>query len=210
MTAVAKSLSAGRGVTQDPEAAVGWYRRAADLGDVGAQRQLALALAQGLGVKKDVNAAADLYRKVISLEDTPDGRFVWPVEFIAAGQALAELHRERSIRNASREEVKRLEERYGAEAGGMKRFTVPVSCGSRFGPSVEVFVVDWSRPEDPVKAQAAWYSTVHGCSLPADALDAFAKIYEIARNEKVSYADLVVYSMGKNTDGAATDASAPK
>ena len=43
----------GQGVQQDDKEAVKWYRKAAELGDTGAQKNLGYMYGNGLGVPKD-------------------------------------------------------------------------------------------------------------------------------------------------------------
>ena len=57
-------------MAEDAAAAVQWYRRAADLGDVGAMKKLAVCCAQAIGVAKDDAAAAGWYRRAADLGDT--------------------------------------------------------------------------------------------------------------------------------------------
>ena len=60
----------GRGVPKDAQEAENWYRRAAagyrraaDVGDVGAQFRLGQLYENGMGVPKDLQAAVGWYRK---------------------------------------------------------------------------------------------------------------------------------------------------
>ena len=59
---LALSYDNGRGVLQDYEEAVKWYRLAAEQGDAGAQYQLALSYDKGHGVPQDYKEAVKWYR----------------------------------------------------------------------------------------------------------------------------------------------------
>ncbi len=54
---VAKRYETGRGLEQDPQQALFWYRKAAEQGDARAQFKVGEMLSKGTGVEKDVEAA---------------------------------------------------------------------------------------------------------------------------------------------------------
>jgi TPR repeat protein len=58
---------------QDPEAAVGWFRKAAENGLAVAQYNLAVAFDLGLGVEHDIKEAVFWYRKA-AVQDDPDAQ----------------------------------------------------------------------------------------------------------------------------------------
>src|SRR5206468_3804062 len=55
-----------RSVHQDLEAAVAWYRRAAEAGNAGAQYNLASMFAEGEGCERDLAAAREWLRRAIA------------------------------------------------------------------------------------------------------------------------------------------------
>ncbi len=53
----------GKGVAQDYEKALEWYRKGADLGNAAAESGLAGMYRDGKGVAKDLKKAIELYRR---------------------------------------------------------------------------------------------------------------------------------------------------
>lgn len=59
----------GRGVEQNWEEAVQWYRRAVDAGSAAAMCNLGVCYERGEGVERDAAEAARLYRQAAERED---------------------------------------------------------------------------------------------------------------------------------------------
>ena len=59
----------GRGVQQDREKAVEWYRKAANQGDAAAQLNLGLSYYNGEGVEKNLNKALEWFEKAAKQGD---------------------------------------------------------------------------------------------------------------------------------------------
>jgi len=70
MLLVARAYAAGSGVDPDDTIAAGWYRKAADLGNLDAQIQLAECYRDGKGVTRDMAQAAAWYRKAAEQGNT--------------------------------------------------------------------------------------------------------------------------------------------
>jgi localization factor PodJL len=67
-------LENGLGLTADPEAATGWYRKAAAQGSAEAALNLGYAAAKGLGVRKDLAEAARWFHRAAEL-GAADGQY---------------------------------------------------------------------------------------------------------------------------------------
>ncbi len=61
----------GNGVPQDPDAALTWFRRAADQNDAVAQFHLGVMFSKGDGVPQDYAEAANWFRRAADLGDAP-------------------------------------------------------------------------------------------------------------------------------------------
>ncbi|MXQ72312.1 tetratricopeptide repeat protein, partial [Aeromonas caviae] len=59
----------GRGVAQDDQQAIAWYRKAAERGDAAAQASLGLMYERGQGVTRDARQAVAWYRKAAERGD---------------------------------------------------------------------------------------------------------------------------------------------
>jgi serine/threonine protein kinase len=87
-----------------------------------------------------------------------------------------------------RDEMKRL-------SGGMKRFTVPCDFNGVKYP-FNIYVTDVKWPKHPIEDQARWLLEVRGGVVPAEVMDAFARLHKIAYENNVSFGDLCVYALG--------------
>jgi hypothetical protein len=85
------------------------------------------------------------------------------------------------------------------ESGGLTRFTVPINCspGGR-GQTIpyDVYIFDWPRDYSPVRDQLKWAEIARGCSVADDIETSFARLYEIARENNVSFVYLTDYAIG--------------
>lgn len=82
----------------------------------------------------------------------------------------------------------------------MKRFTIE-QCD--FGGTKAPFHVYIGNPvpgSHPLKYQAAWLQEERGGIIPADVMDSFQKLYEIAKENEVSFEELCVYALGNKSD----------
>jgi len=81
----------GRGVKQDPSAAVGWYTLAAQQGHMDAQYNLGVAYASGMGVASDMGQAIDWWKRAAQLGSV-DAQFnLGLVYFIGQGNIEVNL-----------------------------------------------------------------------------------------------------------------------
>lgn len=202
MVALARRYLSGKGVPRDSHFAYVWFQKAHEAGNPEGTGGLGRLLVEEKDVEKDPERAAALLKQVLALEADPAKRYsVYVPQYWSYGIALAKLHETGVIPGASAEEAKRLRARYGPETG-MKRFTVPIDCGTRRVP-FHIFLVDWERDEPPTEEQAEWLQSQRGCTMPTDVRDSFLKLYKIARENKVKFTDLAVYAMGAGKEKSA-------
>jgi hypothetical protein len=148
-------------------------------------------------VTKDLKKAEQYGLKALELEKTvkPDSEDAYPMYARLAAYNLLKLYKEEKLQPPKPQLVKDLEARVGSLNGGMKRFTVPVTCGTVKAPFY-IYVWDWKLDEPPTTAQFAWLEKARGCEVGKDIVEAFQKLYKIARDNNVSYSELTVYALG--------------
>jgi hypothetical protein len=101
----------------------------------------------------------------------------------------------------------RAEEKRVFGTGSLKRFTISADFDGVKQP-VHVYVADsWQFLAD----QFTWVERVRGGKVPRDVVDSFRRVYDTARQRRVSYRDLCVYELGQaNADDAGpADAQSP-
>jgi hypothetical protein len=77
----------------------------------------------------------------------------------------------------------------------MKKFTINCDFGGQMAP----FAIYIGEPEPghhPLHFQADWLSKQRGGTIPQEAMDAIAKLKELADKNNVSLEELCVYSLG--------------
>ncbi len=62
----------GHGVKKDPEQAVSWFRKSAEMGNADASSSLAVCYGEGVGVEKDLKKAAYWEQKAKEQEEDED------------------------------------------------------------------------------------------------------------------------------------------
>lgn len=87
-----------------------------------------------------------------------------------------------------------------ATKDGMKRFTVPCDFDGIKYP-FHVYITNVPPPKHPLEDQARWLKEERGGTIPAEVMDAFARLQKIAQENKVSFVDLCVYALGTATAG---------
>jgi hypothetical protein len=80
----------------------------------------------------------------------------------------------------------------------MKRFTIPCDFGGQKTP-FHVYVGQ-PTPGHPLKYQAAWLRVERGGKIPDDVMESFQKLYNIAKENNVSFEELCVYALSKKAD----------
>jgi hypothetical protein len=181
--------------------------------------QAALALAQinrngELGQEKNPIEAMRLAYHAIELAVltdpmTEEGN---PFHEIGAAHLLIEMAKSGEAVDAlgrpllTREEIGRLERYYGAvdpvtNKVAIRRLYVPITCRIRRGGNRKsdivwtnrkmLWVWDWGRPESPTEPQMRNIERTSGCSDNADLRATLVDVYQQAKKNKVSFADLI-------------------
>lgn len=176
--------------------AIQLYKQAVSDGSLRAAVRLSDVYLKGELVEQDLNKAEQYGLKALELEETvePDSEDAWPMYMRIANFNLLKLYKEEGLQPPNSQLVKTLEDRVGSLDGGMKRFTVPITCGT-VKSTFHVYIWDWKLNEPPSTAQFAWIEEARGCEVPDNVVEAFQKLYQIARENNVSFSELAVYAM---------------
>lgn len=83
----------------------------------------------------------------------------------------------------------------------MKKFTVPCDFGGVKAP-FNLYVGEVGPGVHPLQFQAAWLSRERGGTIPAEVMDSFQKLADIAKENGVSFEELCVYALGTASGGA--------
>jgi uncharacterized protein len=199
--------------------------------------QAALALAQinrngELGQEKNPIAAMRLAYRAIELAVLTDPMTEQgnPFYEIGAAHLLVEMAKSGEAVDASgralltQEEVERLEHYYGAvdpvtKKVAIRRLFVPITCrlkrpgNGRSDVSWTnhewLWVWDWGRPEAPTEPQMRNIERTSFCTDNADLRNTLVDVYQQAKKNKVSFADLIDQKI-KTAQGLAEPASKAK
>jgi uncharacterized protein len=195
---LADLIRRGKVKSQTRDEVVQLYEQAVAKGSLRAAAGLSEIYLKGELVKKDLKKAEQYGLKTLELEKTtkPDTEDAWLMYSQIAYTNLLKLYKEEKLQPAKPELVKNIEARVGPLNGGMKRFTVPITCGLVKTP-FDVYIWDWKLDEPPTTAQFAWIEKARGCEVPKDVVESFQKLYQIARDNKLSYSELTVYALGE-------------
>jgi uncharacterized protein len=187
--------------------AIQLYEQAAADGSLRAAARLSDIYFKGDLAAKDLKKAEEYGLMALELEKTtaPDSEDAWPMYVQAAYYNLLKLYKEENVQPPNPQLVQTLEDRVGPLDGGMKQFTVPIICGTVQSP-FQVYIWDWKLDEPPTTAQFAWVEQANGCEVPDDVVESFQKLYDIARENNVSYSELTVYALSEaNNNNANTN-----
>ena len=77
----------------------------------------------------------------------------------------------------------------------MKKFTIPCEFGNEKAP-FNIYIGESSRKRHPLYYQARWLATERGGVIPAEVMDSFQKLSDIAHENSVSFEELCVYALG--------------
>jgi TPR repeat protein/uncharacterized protein (UPF0335 family) len=199
--------------------------------------QAALALAQinrngELGQEKNPIEAMRLAYRAIQLAVltdpmTEEGN---PFHEIGAAHLLVEMAKSGEAVDAvgrpllTQEEIGRLEHYYGTvdpvtKKVAIRRLFVPITCRLKRGGNGRsdiswtnrewLWVWDWGRPESPTEPQMRNVERTSGCSDNADLRNTLVDVYQQAKKNKVSFADLIDQKI-KTAQGLAEPAGKSK
>ncbi|MGB7440803.1 MAG: DUF2610 domain-containing protein [Coleofasciculaceae cyanobacterium] len=179
------------------------YEQAVNKGYLRGAVYLSEIYLKGELTEKDLKKAEQYGLKALELEKTtePDSEDAWPMHVQVAYKNLLKLYKEENLQPPNLQLVKTLEDRVGSLDGGMKRFTVPITCGTVKSP-FHVYTWDWKLDEPPTTAQFTWVEEARGCEVPDDVVESFQKLYQIARENNVSFSELAAYALGKASKNA--------
>lgn len=95
----------------------------------------------------------------------------------------------------------------------MKKFTIPCQFGDHMAP-FNIYIGDPVADAHPLEQQAAWLLRERGGVIPAEVMDSFKKLQDIAIENNVSFEELCVYALGtseagNNNEEAPSEESAP-
>jgi hypothetical protein len=77
----------------------------------------------------------------------------------------------------------------------MKKFTINCDFGGQAAP-FSIYIGVPEKGHHPLHFQADWLSKERGGTIPAEIMDAIAKLKELAEKNNVSLEELCVYSLG--------------
>ena len=204
---LAELIRDGKVAAKTPDEALQLYEQALVNGSLVAAAKLSDIYLKGDLVKKDPNKAEQYALTALELSKTvkPDSEDALPTHKYLAAFNLLKLYREEGVKPATTGLVDKLAAQVGTFSSKMKRFTVPIICGS-VASSFNVYVWDWSLDEPSTTEQFNWLKNARGCEVSKDVVESFQKLYKIARENKVSFHDLCAYALGN----ANKDSKTPK
>lgn len=181
--------------------AIQLYEQAIADGSLRAASRLSDLYFKGDVADKDLQKAEQYALQALELEKTvePNTEDAWPMYIRSVHYVLLTLYKEEGFQPPSPQLVSTLEKQFGALDGGMKRFTVPITCGTVKYP-FQVYIWDWEMDYAPTRDQFTWIEQARGCEVPNDVVDSFQKLYDIARENNVSYQELTVYALGNASE----------
>ncbi|MEO0397629.1 MAG: DUF2610 domain-containing protein, partial [Cyanobacteria bacterium P01_A01_bin.137] len=183
--------------------AIQLYEQAITDGSLRAASRLSDLYFKGEVTEKNLQKAEQYALQAFELGKTvePDTEDAWPMYMHSVHHILLSLYKEEGLQPPNPQLVQTLEKHFGALDGGMKRFTVPITCGTFTSP-FHVYVWDWELDYAPTRDQFTWVEQARGCEVPDDVVDSFQKLYDIARENNVSYQELTVYALNQASNNA--------
>lgn len=89
----------------------------------------------------------------------------------------------------------------------MKKFTINCDFGGQMAPFT-IYIGQPERSHHPLHFQADWLSKERGGTIPAEVMDAIAKLKDLAEKNNVSLEELCVYALGsaqEDEEGATSE-----
>ena len=84
----------------------------------------------------------------------------------------------------------------------MKKFTIPCDFGGQKAP-FNIYVGEPESSKHPLQNQAHWLSSERGGNIPAEVMESFQKLFDISKENGVSFEELCVYALGNASGGTA-------
>ena len=81
----------------------------------------------------------------------------------------------------------------------MKKFTIPCDFNGVKAP-FNMYVGEVGPGIHPLQFQADWLSRERGGTIPAEVMESFQKLADIAKENDVSFEELCVYALGTATN----------
>jgi hypothetical protein len=81
----------------------------------------------------------------------------------------------------------------------MKKFTVQCDFGGQRHP-VQVYIGQPRDDKHPLQNQAHWLSSEKGGNIPAEVMESFTKLQNIAKENGVDFEELCMYALGQASD----------
>jgi uncharacterized protein len=197
---LADLITKGKVTSKIPDEAIKLYEQAFANGSLRAASSLSDVYFKGEVVAKDLKKAEKYALKALSLQETvkPDSEDAYPMYVKAAAHNLLKLYTKEGLQPATPNLVNKLVAQVGPVDAGMKRLTVPISCGA-VTSAFNIYVWDWGLDEPPTTAQFDWLQKARGCEVSKDIVESFQKLYKIARDNKVSFQELVLYALNNSS-----------
>jgi hypothetical protein len=85
----------------------------------------------------------------------------------------------------------------------LKKFTIPCDFGGMKAP-FNIYIGEPRPGHHPLEHQLDWLSRERGGTIPAEVVDSFKKLHDIAQENNVSFEELAVYALGTAQDGSGT------
>jgi hypothetical protein len=89
----------------------------------------------------------------------------------------------------------------------MKKFTIPCTFGDKTAP-FDVYIGNPKGGHHPLQHQAGWLSKERGGSIPAEVMESFGKLLDLAEKHNVAYEELCVYALNEANKKKEADAAA--
>ncbi len=83
----------------------------------------------------------------------------------------------------------------------MKKFTIPCDFAGVKAP-FNIYVGEPAAGSHPLQHQAHWLSVERGGTIPNEVMDSFQKLFDISKENNVSFEELCVYALGTPSDGS--------
>lgn len=131
-------------------------------------------------------------RALLVSRDAPAGSdAAWLYHQRLAGAMILKLAGDGAVEGLSADEMKAVRADFGSSQ--VRGFTVPMTCGG-VGTRQQVYVWHWQRERPPTDPQFEWLEK-RGCAVPGVVVESFRKLFSIAKENNVDFAELAHYAL---------------